>query len=373
MSYVRRLRQRVTFWRQDLAAVRRSALPAARGVCAGGSLYVAGPQTSFAVEALGRAGGLMLMQGWSAGTRLTADDTVLAAATDQTPPDSALADLLEKARSAGAHVILFSAVDRERLSGFGRTLTLLPSSPPAAEAGTPRLSIESASNVVGLWTWTAEFVAACVEQGKMPCLYESYWLPGGRERGEALQGLRFHRTTSVTRISVNHLGERYLEAAAYALRKVTETDSEAIRRGGEALAKQGEAGRTARVYADGHMFPNEIRVSQNPAWLQPAAAEEHPGAGEAIVMLGYQSYPWKQMASLGIEGRLCILTTSLNAPAEFTQETQHIYIRPYWAITDAAISLDGYDIPILPLSGLMQTAVYWSLVEASQEAADRRR
>ena len=46
-----------------------------------------------------------------------------------------------------------------------------------------------------------------------------------------------------------------------------------------------------------------------------------------------------------------------------------LYIRPHWPIEDACVDLKGYDVPILPASGVMQAAVYWALVAETCGAA----
>ena len=49
-------------------------------------------------------------------------------------------------------------------------------------------------NLANLWAFTGEFIAACTRHGKMPVVYQSYSLPGGRERAESLRSRRFMMT-----------------------------------------------------------------------------------------------------------------------------------------------------------------------------------
>ena len=37
-------------------------------------------------------------------------------------------------------------------------------------------------------------------------------------------------------------------------------------------------------------------------------------------------------------------------------------IRPGWPYTDSLVPVPGYDIRILPASGILQTAIYWAVV-----------
>ena len=44
-----------------------------------------------------------------------------------------------------------------------------------------------------------------------------------------------------------------------------------------------------------------------------------------------------------------------------------IYINPYWPINDNCVSVPGYDIPILPASGVIDAAIYWAIRAESQD------
>jgi len=37
------------------------------------------------------------------------------------------------------------------------------------------------------------------------------------------------------------------------------------------------------------------------------------------------------------------------------------HINPHWPIADACIPVPGYDVPILPASGVINAAIYWAI------------
>jgi hypothetical protein len=78
-------------------------------------------------------------------------------------------------------------IDQWRTQG---TTVVMFSSPAGLYRG--HFPIDTVAKVVGLWTWTGEFVAACTRLGRMPVLYQSYGLPGGPERGKKYEGKKFH-------------------------------------------------------------------------------------------------------------------------------------------------------------------------------------
>jgi hypothetical protein len=383
-TYLQRLQARTKAWRGALPELRATATSAAKGVIAGGHLYITGPQQSFISEVLGRSGGLLLPQGYSPEVKLEANDTVLAAfagAPGTLPKE--LSDLVTKASAARARVVLFASTDANALQtapGVApNTLFALPKKAFRDSARPSGLSIESVSNVVGMWAWTGEFVAAAAAQGKMPAFYESIGMPGGRERDNALSGVRFHPVTNVTPTAASGAGSRYLDALSTALSKTIKENSSQFTQAGTLLRASRAAGGVVKTYYLGHMFPMEITVPQNPASFTtatqiPLPAGMVPGLVEAAptnilgpndigLILGYQAFPSVVVDSA--PNGTWIVTSSHRALGEYTSNPKHVYLNPFWDTQDAVVRVEGYDIDILPISGVMQSAIYWQLVELS--------
>jgi hypothetical protein len=167
-NYLSVLQRNIAHSRSNLAALSTSAGRAANEFVSGGDLWVAGRQADFIAEACGRAGGLMPIAPLGQQTS-TSHDVVLYAVPGSFGPEDLR--LLEQWQMKGTTVIRFS-------SSAGLYKDYFP--------------IDTVANVVDLWAWTGEFVAACTRLGKMPVLYQSYGLPGGPERAKKYQGKRFH-------------------------------------------------------------------------------------------------------------------------------------------------------------------------------------
>ncbi len=357
-AYIPRLLHRVAQWRAALPALQTTAREAAIKVIHGGHLYVAGGQQSFVAEAVGRSGGLMLIKSYHPGTVLGPKDTILAAAAGPMP-GPALTRLLLKAREAHSVVIFFAGIPpapsagvypRSTASGIGRS-------------GRPSIRTTSVSNVIGMWAWTAEFITACVDDGRMPNLYQSYGRPGGRARDAKLMGAAFQQRSTVTPASAANLGRRYLTGVTAALRQVWRHDRRDLWRAARWIRAAHRSGHTIDVLYEAHMFPAEMRNGPTPPWFQPAHAPEPSGPGDVALVLGYQLFNEPPIDSILRGGGACILTCSVPPPASFTTNPRHIYLNPYWAVDDALLKLKGYDVKVLPISGIMQSAIYWQLVE----------
>ena len=371
-SFIPRLEKRVTQWREELPALREAAQIAAKGVLAGGNLYVTGTQPSFGAEAGGRSGGLMFLTSYHPEVELTERDTILAAMTGAEDEQTlaSLQEAISRAEAAGARVVLFAGAARDRLRKSSASLRILPRKPFDEDEALSNLSIESVSNVIALWAWTGEFVTACVEQGKMPCMYESYGMPGGCERADVLRAKgepRFHEVTNVTPESAAGLGERYLEAVGNALAMTWERNQEAFDHAAMLIRQAHEGGHVAYVFHVGHMFPTEFQVLQNPEWFRSVGPEDKPKPEDVAIMIEYQGFPWRQTDDIAKVGSPCIVTCSHLPPAEFTQNPRNVYINPCWEIYDAGVILNGYDVRMLPISGVMQSAIYWQLVEKASK------
>jgi uncharacterized phosphosugar-binding protein len=362
--YLTRLADRAAAWRERLPDMDASAARAAEGVIAGGNLYAFTSHSGFTEEACGRAGGLMMIKGYRPNQPLTANDTILAQFRDFAThgEDAKLDDLLTKAGQVGAQVVLIGVGAPPPGEYAAAVFTW---SPPEGDAP---IRITSMSDVLGLWAWTGRFIAACVQRGHMPCIFQSHGLPGGKERSDFLRqhdNARFHAVTDVKPDDAQRIAEHYLDIIESALRSVWAQDQDQFQIAAALIRGKHDAGLTVGVFAQGHLFPAEFRQSQQPDWITPSMRlDPHVPVGAAIV-LEYQATPWAlmaQIAQLQATATPIVVTCSQSALPEFTRGVGHVFIDPHWPLTDAVVDLPGYDVPLLPASGVMDAAVYWQLV-----------
>jgi len=341
-NYLLRLQDVITQTRSNLATLTKSAERAANGFLSGGNLWVAGRQADFISEACGRAGGLMAIS--PLGQQVpTNHDIVLYAVPG--PLDERDSRILNEWQGKGATVITFDSP-----AGLYRR----------------HFPIDTVANVIGLWTWTGEFVAACTRLGQMPILYQSYGLPGGPERGKKYDRRRFHDDLTIKPIGAGVLGRDYLDQIDRMLAKVNKTQMSKILQAAKWWGQVSNASATTLV--TGHMFPRHGQDPRTlpicdlvavPAWEDKDVLDTtHPPP--FVLYVGYQFAPLKlvdQAKAMGV--RLVYFDVQPAQPPEPVSNI--LYIDPAWPLTDGCVTVPGYDIPILPASGVVQAAIYWTI------------
>jgi uncharacterized phosphosugar-binding protein len=355
-DYISRLRQSVAEWQREIPALDASTAQAAESLVAGGRLYLAGTQQSFVKEGIGRSGGLFLCQRLTDQIQLQPKDVVLFGAIHDDDP-AVLDALRRRVDASRASLVIFSS----SLRLTGPHVTQFPGRPPADEAF-PR--VESTSNVAGLWAWCGQLITHCVAVGKMPCIYESLTMPGGVARDKLLKGVAFHTENVATAGSrFPALGCAYLEALDLALERLLERNGRRFDQAAAILEESHSAGVPVVVFSLGHMFPEEFASNSMPSWITPAAAKSLPTAGSLPLYLGYQWFPWDIPLLTGPSRIPSIIVSSRHPTPDWPADASHIYLDPCWDVQDAAVDVPGYDVKALPTSGVLESAIFWEILE----------
>jgi hypothetical protein len=339
-NYLSALHSTIAQTRSNLAVLAKSADRAAAEFAAGGNLRVAGRQADFIGEACGRAGGLMAIAPLNQGSP-TNHDVILYAVPGS--PNAEDQEVIDEWQARGATVIQFSS-----------------------RAGLYRghVPVDTVANVINLWAWTGELVAACTRQGRMPVLFQSYGLPGGPERRKKYQGKRFHDDLTIKAIPPEVLGRDYLDRIDHLLTRIGDTQMPRII---QAAGWWGPA-TSATILVTGHMFPRHAQDPRAlcpgtlvtvPAWEDKELLDvDHPP--QLVLYLGYQFAPQKLLDQARAHGvKLVYWDVQPAQPPE--PASNIIYIDPAWPLADACVLVPGYDIPILPASGVIQAAIYWTI------------
>jgi hypothetical protein len=235
--------------------------------------------------------------------------------------------------------------------------------------------LDTVANVSELWAWTGEFVAACTRLGKMPVLYRSYGLPGGIERGKRYQGKKFHDDLTINAIAPGVLGMAYLDEIERLLAAIQKTQMPKI---SQAAAWWRQVPKTsAMTLVTGHMFPRHAQDPRSLAFSEFAAAsawenkdlgrETHPP--RFFLYMGYQFAPEKLVEQAkALDLKLAYSDVRAAQPPE--PSSNILYINPGWPLGDGCVTVPGYDVQILPASGVVQAAIYWTI--ASERAKGAR-
>ena len=370
--------------RPRLPAISEVADQVAVRLAADGRLLLASARPDFTSEGFVRSGGLMLAEEWTPETVLSTSDTVILGWSGASP-DQEL-ELLRDLRASGALIVGIGPASWAGAdSQLGADL-FLESEIPLPEAVTAPFSGEgypliSLQNLVVLWTFTGEIVAALTRIGRMPAMYQSVLVAGARDRNARFVGSRFHQTHQVPAIPPRQVGGDYLDAIGGILRALIEEEVGAIDRVGAVCAqvlKDGgviHAGMISHFPVHQHGAPGDPLYMRRLARLDgesPSVAELECEleSGDLFFFLGYYRRP-TQAYQVAHRAGARIVEVITGDGLDGSPPPDYV-IRPKWPFGDAVTRVPGYDVEILPSSGIVQTAIYWAVVAAVWQSLAER-
>jgi len=230
-------------------------------------------------------------------------------------------------------------------------------------------------NVV-LWMWTGEFIAAASRRGVMPPVYLAFAMPGGQERANGLKGLRFHEE-SPEPVPAGRLAGRYLETVTAAVEDALLLEESSLVEVAERLLKGRENG--ARLWGFYHshaLIRDQVGYPGDPGFFSVAHSGWHRlqmnpvelNGDDWMLCMGFNEIfsrgPWNGLDET-LRERGVNLIWSFAVHREEDRQTVktagEMLIEQHWPPGDAVLELEGYDIPILPVSGAISHALLWGL------------
>jgi uncharacterized phosphosugar-binding protein len=332
----------------------------APSLVAGGRLWLAG-DPGFVSEALGRAGGLMPLNSLTKPEDLGRGDVVLLGALGTpTEQDEAVSG---RACEVGAPVVVFGPTEAEK---WGCLCLTVP------ERAAERLPTVTPLLVAEMWTFTGELVGALTRLGKMPPMWQSVLVPGGRERNEPRLKVQWEPGKPPA-VPSGVLGRTYLARIANCLRSFTRTQAEGVRQAAQMAATAKRAGHTAWFACLGHLPPELPKQPGEPGvfkplTLAPEKLADEVKPGDLILYFGYYEPlgPWVESAhAAGAK----IVTIVSGTPERRAEEMgADLNLNGCWPFGDSVVQVPDYDIKVLPASGFMQAVQYFMLIEATAKA-----
>lgn len=346
-----------------------SADQVAKRLMEGGSLYVAG-ERSFISEASGRAGGMMMLSVLQKNSVIKAGDVLFLNAS--TPEDDLAKAICERAKEGGAYIVLFAPASPD----WAGLCDMNVDGAVAEGKGMDAAASPALLNIIGLWTYTGEVVAACTRRGKTPVLFQSGGVPGGQERNAKYrtqgntEDRRFHRDIAVAPQPKGYIGGLYLAALERQLGSMRGATLAQINVAAEMLASSVRAGGTVHLNAISHFAMYEINgvvpwaiqpknvtvttladtVKPNDVYLEVGYFEPNASLLEAVRVAGGKSIQF-----------LC------HKPIISREGAQpDLILDMQWSYGDGEVLLPAYDVPILPTSGVMQMAFFYTSITRAQ-------
>ena len=351
---------------------------AAERVVSGGRLYGLGDEIGFQSEYSSRAGGLM-------GIQTVADDVaegdVIVAATTDNGGDTAYRDTLADYRRRGALVILIGSRESAEKgvedifidNHLGRGLSPVFDTTPE-----PLCPAAGVCNVAALWTFTAEYVSACTRRGKMPVCWQSGCLDAGRDRNALLMGKVFHEDGEfdVPAIDAGEKGREFLYNLLRCLSGIGSMEIGKFEQAGQLAARSVRDGATVWCDVIGHHLPSQRGIPGDPGLFTIGSPEkkEETGPfkdGDVYLYNGYFMYPSEQLAKVREAGIPSVWILGGREVQDVYAQPGEIHINAYWRYGDASLTIPGYDLRIIPVSGAIMTATLWMLLAETAGATGR--
>ncbi len=356
-SYLVRMAGAVETVRADVGTMVPVAEQAAGRLADGGKLYAAG-QPSLVAEITGRAGGLMMIKPLAAAIPAPRDVVLFA-------PERGM-DLPEPLRGTKAMVVVFGGP----VAG-GHDWPAF--SNHAAETGiSPTLA-----NAIPAWMFTGEIVGALTRIGKMPVVFETIGAYGGYARMAQYKSgeIAFHDDRNVPPCAAGALANAYAEAVTGMLLRIEKEERTALDRAGEWVREARNGKKQLFMYSMGHLFPDEVgntdigRLFHSAGWnagFRAPHPEDSYREGDLAVHIGYQ-HPTDALLRRARPAGARVVYVSLFADRDFAKDDGVIWIDPMWNWPDACVPLEGYDVPLLPASGIINGAVAWEIYRLGTE------
>ena len=375
VQYVEAILDAVDHIEGNLPLMTEPAEQAADRLIAGGRLYAAGDERGFVSEAYYRSGGMMMLlpsgQEW-------AENDVVLVGTLNLNPDGQRAEL-RAMREAGALVILFGSEEsplKDEADFLISNGFLLGAAPVVTIEGwsEPICPAAPVANIAALWTFEGELVAACTRRGKMPVMCLSIYMEGAQERLTKYEPYAFHEDMVIAPVPPGQVGGDFLAEMRRCLGGMRAHQIPAFQKGGRRIASVIHIGYTGWVVARGHHLQHHpFKLPGNPGILNSSrAATRGPdqlaqlvtamGPKDALVYVGYYPNPTEYLEYLRVARFPSVFIIGGQETDPLTPNPWETNIDPYWERGDACVEIPGYDIKILPPSGVIQTTALWMII-----------
>jgi len=327
----------------------------------GGAFYVGGDQ-GFASEATGRAGGLMVVRSLSPSKPAVKGDVVWLAYEPST-----YAEVEQQARELESRGCLVVAFGPKLASGAPHFTHWIDSfTPPTADDDFTRMG-----NVLSLWTLTGEVAASTARQGKTLVFYQTIQILTSQQRYDMYKNMTFHDgVPQMAPIPPGVLSQAYISYVENMLQNIREWELPKIISVGKEMARRAAEGHPSLLTVIAHVMPYSVDPNSK---LYRYVDSQRGGdrlqgklhRGDYFVFVGYAGVNldlWREVRQAGATAAWII--APLSTEVHFSQWGD-VVIDQHWRNGDCAVEAPGYDIRILPPSGIAQLFIYEILLRAA--------
>jgi uncharacterized phosphosugar-binding protein len=316
----------------------------------------------------GRAGGLMPVVSVDASK---ADKTIVLATLSEGTFDANLPQLVELSKRDNYIVLIARKSIIEKAKAAGLRFDAAVDNHASEHNGIMQVDgkwmvpTDPTANIAALWTWTAEFVSACSRLGKLPTVWQSIRVPGSAERNPKFYGQRYVAEKPAP-IPQRKLGLEYIDGVSELLTQIHKTDSGSIGKAGALAAEAHKVNGNLYVVFTGHALQTQLPCDGDPGLFRLYAGGPI-NKGDFLLGVGYDmlvrdpTFKSARDAAVASGATRAWSFTSYSAEDVKSVPAGDIYIDQLWALGDAIVTVPGYDVKILPPSGVIGEYLFWTI------------
>ena len=226
-------------------------------------------------------------------------------------------------------------------------------------------------NVISLWTMTGEVAASASRAGKTLVFWQSIDIWGSDVRNSMYQGMAFHDGfPQMDPTPPGVLSQAYISYLENMLQNIREWELPKIISVGKEMARRAAEGHPALLTVMSHMMP--YAVDQNSKLFryidilkQRNEVESQLHQGGYFVFIGYVGVYLDLLRDVRQAGATAAwIIAPLHSEVYFARYGD-VVISQHWHNGDCAVEAPGYDVRILPPSGIAQLFIYETLLRAA--------
>jgi hypothetical protein len=366
---------------RQLPAIAAAATRVAERACAGARVWVLSDETGFVSELQHRAAGLMMLRGMPGGEEepplddaIDAGDAVIAATQEHDPERQGR--LLDALVERGVHVTLVGSAEsslRGKADAFVDNGLQPGTAPVLSHRGAGICPAASTINVAAGWLWVLELANACHRLGQAPVFLVSGGLAAGFDRNQQHEGKAFHDPGEY-HVLPSPAGQKGRELVAELLRcfsGIRATEMGKLAEVGAVAAATIAAGRSVWCASIGHNLAAQRDIDGTPGFFRLQFPEQGESAdveaGDYYIFNGYYNFPKEELELARASGVRSAWILGGREIESIYPHAGEIHIDAYWRYGDTSVYLPGYDIRVIPPSGVIATAMLWILHAAAAQ------
>ncbi len=361
-SYIQQVLDLQDRHRQQTSRLIAPAELMASHLMASGAFYLAGGEVGWREEAIARSGGLMKAIALPSHDVAHRGDAVWLSFLPSTyAKEVHTAKELEK---KGCAVVAFGPSPPGGRPDFRTWVDSL--TPWDGDNNYTRLG-----NVMSLWTLTGEVAASTARQGKTLAFWQNSWYPEGDVRNGLYKECMFHDgVPRMEPVEVGVVSRAYLDYVGGVFRKIQTYEIEKIVKAGKKAGQRARESRPPAFIALSHLMPHLVDRQSKllryfDAGVDRKILEVFLSRNDLLICLWHNGVPpdvWRAVrrAKARAVWVVCPLPDQVNY-----EHHGDVFVNQHWQLGDCAVEVPGYDVRILPPSGVAQLFIYEILLRVA--------